>query len=91
MPDEAERAAAQDAARKLNVRFVGLFLVADLATRLSRVGRREKDASDATPDIAGLQENYNIGAIDWTVIDASGTPEQTLKQCESRIADCKTA
>jgi hypothetical protein len=88
---EAERAAAQDAARKHNIRFVGLFLVADLATRLSRVGRRARDASDATPDVAGLQENYKIGAIDWTVIDASGTPEQTLMQCESRIADCKTA
>ena len=88
---EAERAAAQDAARKLDIRFVGLFLVADLATRLSRIGHRENDASDATADIAGLQESYKIGAMDWTVIDASGTPEQTLMQCESRIADCKTA
>ncbi len=72
-------------------RFAGLFLATDLATRLSRVGRREKDASDATPDIAGLQENYTIGAVDWARIDASGTPEQTLKQCESRIAHCETA
>ncbi len=83
---EAERNAIRDAARKLKIRFVGLFLVADLATRLSRVGRRERDASDATPEIAGLQEKYDIGAVDWAVIDASGTPEQTLKQCESRIA-----
>jgi thiamine pyrophosphokinase len=44
----------------------------------------EKDASDATPDIAGLQENYNIGTVDWAAIDASGTSEQTLQQ--SRIA-----
>lgn len=88
---EAERNAIRDAARRLNVRFVGLFLVTDLPTRQSRVGRRERDASDATPDIAGLQENYNIGAVDWAVIDASGTPEQTLKQCESRIAHCEAA
>lgn len=81
---EAERNAIRDAARRLNARFAGLFLVTDLATRQSRVGRRERDASDATPDIAGLQENYNIGAVDWAVIDASGTPEHTLKQCESR-------
>ena len=79
LPVKTERNAIRDAARRLNVRFAGLFLVADLATRLSRVGRREKDASDATPEIAGLQENYNIGAIDWAVIDASGTPEQTLE------------
>jgi len=88
---EAERNAIRDAARRLNVRFVGLFLMTDLPTRQSRVGRRERDASDATPDIAGLQENYNIGAVDWAVIDASGTPEQTLKQCESRIAPCEAA
>jgi hypothetical protein len=28
----------------------------------------------ATQEIAGLRENYNIGAVDWAVIDASGTP-----------------
>ena len=83
---EAERAAILEAARRRNVRFAGLFLVADLATRLRRVGRRERDASDATPEIAGLQEKYDIGAIDWAEIDASGTPEQTLKQCQDRIA-----
>jgi uncharacterized protein len=72
--------------RRLKVRFVGLFLVTDLATRLNRVGRREGDASDATPEIAGLQEKYDIGAVDWTVIDASGTPLETLKQCQAQIA-----
>jgi hypothetical protein len=81
-----ERHAVRDAAHRLNARFHGFFLDTDLATRLRRVGRREPDASDATPDIAGRQENYNIGAIDWAVIDASGTPEQSLKQCQSRIA-----
>jgi uncharacterized protein len=86
---EAERAAIRDAARKLNISFVGLFLEADLATRQSRVGRRERDASDATPEIAGVQEKYNIGAIDWAVIDASGTLEQTLKQCQAHIAGSK--
>ena len=83
---ELERAAIGDVARKLNTQFVGLFLVTDLATRLSRVGRRTGDASDATPEIAVFREKYDIGSIDWTVIDASGTPEQTLKQCQTKIA-----
>jgi aminoglycoside phosphotransferase family enzyme/predicted kinase len=83
---ETERTAICAAARKLNIRFVGFFLVTDLPTRLNRVGRREGDASDATPEIAALQEKYNFGVIDWAVIDASGTPEQTLKQCQTRIA-----
>src|SRR6266850_1445397 len=88
---ETERATICDAARKLNIRFVGLFLVTDLAIRLSRVGRRERDASDATPEIAEIQEKYDIGAVDWAVIDASGTPEQTLKQCQTWIAPCDPA
>jgi hypothetical protein len=62
------------APRKLSIGFVGLFLVAELATRLNRVGYREASASDATPEIAGLQENYNIGTVDWGVINASGRP-----------------
>ena len=88
---EKERAAIHDAARRLNIRFAGFFLVADLATRMNRVGRRKRDASDATPEIAGLQEKYDIGAIDWTVIDASGTSEQTLEHCQSRIAHGEAA
>ena len=83
--DEKERDAIRDAARKLKIRFAGLFLVTDLATRLSRVGSRERDASDATPKIAGLQEKYDIGEVDWVIIDASGTPGQTLKQCQAQI------
>jgi predicted kinase len=86
--DQTERTAIRDAARKLGVRFVGLYLRADLATRLRRVGARKADASDATPEIAALQEKHDIGAVDWTPIDASGTPEQTLKLCRSAIARC---
>ena len=84
-----ERTAIRDAARKLGVQFVGLYLQTDLATRLRRVGDRRRDASDATPEIAALQENYDIGAVDWTPIDASGAPEHTLKLCQSAIAHCE--
>jgi hypothetical protein len=34
--------------------------------------------ADATPEMAGLQKKYNIGPVDWAVIDASGTSEQTV-------------
>jgi uncharacterized protein len=43
-------------------------------------------ASDATPEIVALQEEYGVGAINWTMIDASRTPEQTLERCRSAIA-----
>jgi aminoglycoside phosphotransferase family enzyme/predicted kinase len=81
----SERTEIGDAARRLGVRFVGFFLETDLATRQIRVARREADASDATPEIAKLQESYDVGTIDWIAIDASGTPEQTLKACQLRI------
>ena len=88
---EEERAAIREAALKQNIRFVGFFLATDLATRQSRVRRREGDASDATPEIAGLQEQYDLGAVDWNIIDASGTPEQTLEQCQAQIAHREAA
>jgi uncharacterized protein len=78
---ESERAAILDVARQSCARFVGLFLVADLKTRQSRVSQRTADASDATAEVARLQEQYEIGALDWMVIDASGTPEETLRKC----------
>ena len=84
--DQTERTAIRDDARKLGVRFVGLYLQTDLATRQRRVGARRRDASDATPEIAALQEKYDIGAVDWTFVDASGTPEQTLRLCQPAIA-----
>jgi len=36
-----------------------------------------------TQEIAGLREKYNIGAVDWAVID---DPQPILKQCQTRIA-----
>ncbi|THD71854.1 MAG: DNA-binding protein [Bradyrhizobium sp.] len=89
--EQADRNAISQTARQLKVRFNGFFLRADLATRQSRVVRRKRDASDATPEIAGLQEQYDIGAVDWDIIDASGTPEQTLERCQARITHREAA
>jgi aminoglycoside phosphotransferase family enzyme/predicted kinase len=81
----SERAAIREVARALDVPFAGLFLVADLATRMKRVGQRAGDASDATPEIAALQEGFELGTLDWASIDASGTPEQTLIRSRSEL------
>lgn len=81
----AERGAIAEAARRRNVRFAGVFLTTDLVTRQQRVGCRKLDASDATPEVARAQEGFDIGAIDWTIVDASGTPEQTLQKCPSHV------
>jgi uncharacterized protein len=73
-----ERAAIAAVARGCDVTFHGLFLTADLATRIARVDARERDASDADAAVARTQESYDLGALDWTRVDASGTPEDTL-------------
>jgi len=80
-PDE--RAAV--AAIATDVRFRGLFLNADLATRVARVGARRGDASEADQDIARQQESYDIGVLHWTGIDASGTPEETLRHARAAL------
>ncbi len=83
---EDERAALESVAQGLNVPFMGFFLTTDLATRQRRIGHRTADASDATEKIAEFQENYDIGRLGWTTIDASGTPEQTFEQCRPRLS-----
>jgi len=76
---EDERDVLARVALESKLRFDGLFLRADLATRLSRIAARRNDASDANAEVARLQEHHDIGALkDWAVIDASGSPQQTL-------------
>ena len=84
--ESPERDAIAGQARKAGARFRGLFLTADVATRLARVGRRTGDASDADAAIALAQERYDLGTLDWDRIDASGAPEETLQQAQKLIA-----
>lgn len=65
--------------------FAGVFLAADLETRVSRVGRRTGDASDADAAVARIQEGYDTGPVDWMVLDASGTPAETLARARSLL------
>ena len=81
--DEGERAAIAQAAPA--DAFHGLFMTADLTTRLARVGGRKGDASDADAAVARRQEQYNLGALQWTPVDASGSPEQTLRRTKAAL------
>jgi aminoglycoside phosphotransferase family enzyme/predicted kinase len=82
----AEERAAVEAALSGTARFQGFFLVADLATRVARIGARRNDASDADAKIAQQQETHDLGMMDWTKIDASGTPAETLERARAALA-----
>lgn len=75
---ESERHGAAAIANTNCVAFRGIFLMAGSDVRVQRIGLRRADASDATADVAHDQEDMDTGRIDWTLIDASGTPDQTL-------------
>jgi uncharacterized protein len=81
----AERAAIAAVGAENKVAFRGLFLTADLTTRIARVGHRTGDASDADAMIAERQEGYELGPMDWFAVDASGTPQQTLVRAREAV------
>ena len=80
-----ERAAIETAAAEAGVDCHGLFLVADLPTRLARVGARGPDASDADAAVARQQEGFDLGSVTWTMLDASGSPDVTLAKARAAI------
>src|SRR5262249_38371728 len=78
----------RDAVAAAGESFRGLFLSADLATRVARVGGRSADASDADAAVARVQEDYDLGDFDqqrWTVLDAAGSYEETLARAKAAL------
>jgi predicted kinase len=48
---------------------------------------RARDASDADANVARAQERYDLGPLQWTAIDASATPAETLARARGALGD----
>jgi uncharacterized protein len=81
--EAGERAAIAKSANAAS--FQGLFLAADLKTRLARIAGRGNDASDADATVARRQEEFKLGRMEWSTVDASGTTEDTLLRAEAML------
>jgi uncharacterized protein len=77
---EAERNDLSAEAARIGADFRPVFLSADLGVRLDRVASRRHDASDATRQVVNDQEDYDIGRLDWPLVNASGSPLETLQR-----------
>ncbi len=84
--DPRERAGLEAMARSADIPLHGLFLTAPLDARIARVDARARDASDADANVARAQEGYDLGRLQWTAIDASGTPAETLSRAGAALA-----
>jgi predicted kinase len=66
-----QRTAVEQAARRANVPFLGLWLTAPRDRLEARLGSRTGDASDATVGVLDAVARHDSGGGDWVVIDAS--------------------
>jgi len=83
----SERRAFADLALRLGVPFAGLWLEAPQGVLEARVAARVADASDADATVVRAQAAYDTGPMDWTRIDASGTPESVLAAARAHLRE----
>ncbi len=91
--EEGERDAIAEVAAGLGAEFRGLWLEADPERLVARVAARHKDASDATPDTVRAQLRSGIGRLSppWAVVDAGGTPPETLERATAALGLARDA
>ena len=77
-PDE--RKMAQAVATDAGCAFAGLWLDADTALRVERVGHRGQDASGTDAQVAMRQEDMQIGDMNWQRLEAGQALPDLKKQ-----------
>lgn len=86
--DKAQRRAAEALAGRSGAGFRGLWLTAPRAVLVDRVTARQGDASDADGAVVRAQSRLAPDVLRdplWTVIDASGSVQQTRAAAEAAL------
>ena len=81
-----ERAHIEAVAGQAGTGFLGLWLDVPAAELIRRVAARTGDPSDATPDVVSRQLQRDHGAIGWTSVDGSGSPETVANRAREIVA-----
>ena len=81
----AERFAVDALAARMGVPFQGIWLDAPVETRAGRVQDRTGDASDAGPDVAKAQADFELGPVRWTRLDAGHGADEVLKKARALL------
>jgi predicted kinase len=81
----AEREAIEAVARAAGVTFTGLWLSAPSKTLADRIEARRGDASDADVAVLSRQLTYDLGRIDWSILDAGGPSATCLAAARTVI------
>ncbi len=76
--DPAERAAIRAVATDLGRPFIGIWLDVPEPVQRLRLENRRHDVSDASPEIGRMQRSGIAAPADWNVVDAGGTPDETI-------------
>jgi uncharacterized protein len=75
---EQDRRSFVAVAEEAHVRFAGIWLEANPATMVARIGARQHDVSDASIDVLHHQMESDPGPIDWERVDANGDSRACL-------------
>jgi aminoglycoside phosphotransferase family enzyme/predicted kinase len=82
-PDD--RLALERVAADAGVPFAGIWLDAPDAMLMNRVRHRREDASDADVQVVRRQLSEGAGAVEWTRLDASCSPDALLGRAISDL------
>ena len=80
-----EREALAKVAEEARAPFAGFWLAAPAETLIARVDSRENDASDAKADVVREQLSWDLGRIDWQMLDGCRAMEELRELALSKL------